>query len=338
MPSTSPTRKTASHSRPLAACSDARVTPSTVGACWASARSARSPTKPAQVQRRGLRRPGRLGEVDQRGQRLPALAGRPAGRRPVLRPAGRGQHVADRRHQRAGLAAAGAPRRAAAAPPRGPRAARRTARRPGARTARRRRPAPPRRPRDCALIRNSTAISRGRRAGVDQRPAAGRRRRRPRPARRGARRSVGSGPVGRWPSSRSPGSPLRRGAWPISRLASADDLRRRAVVAHQPDHRGVGIAVGEAEQVVGVGAGEGVDRLVGVADDAEVVPAAEPGVEQPLLQRVDVLVLVDDEVPVLRRGPRSATSGCSSSAQAVTSSRSSKSSDAVALLGRLVAA
>ena len=31
VPSTSPTRKTASHSRPLAACSDASVTPSTVG-------------------------------------------------------------------------------------------------------------------------------------------------------------------------------------------------------------------------------------------------------------------------------------------------------------------
>ena len=28
-------------------------------------------------------------------------------------------------------------------------------------------------------------------------------------------------------------------------------------------------------------------------------PAAEPGVEQPLLHRVDVLVLVDHEVPVL---------------------------------------
>ena len=35
-PSLSPTRNTASHSRPLAACSEARVTPWTVGACWAS--------------------------------------------------------------------------------------------------------------------------------------------------------------------------------------------------------------------------------------------------------------------------------------------------------------
>ena len=34
---------------------------------------------------------------------------------------------------------------------------------------------------------------------------------------------------------------------------------------------------------------------MGVADDAQVVAVAEPGVEQPLLQRRDVLVLVDDE-------------------------------------------
>jgi hypothetical protein len=39
---------------------------------------------------------------------------------------------------------------------------------------------------------------------------------------------------------------------------------------------------------------------VGVADDAQVVAPAEPGVEQPLLQRRDVLVLVDDERAVAR--------------------------------------
>ena len=55
----------------------------------------------------------------------------------------------------------------------------------------------------------------------------------------------------------------------------------------------------EAEQEVGRGAGEGVDRLVRVADDADLLAAAEPLVEQRLLQRADVLVLVDDEVVVL---------------------------------------
>ena len=47
------------------------------------------------------------------------------------------------------------------------------------------------------------------------------------------------------------------------------------------------------------GAGERVDRLGRVADDADVVALAEPEVEQPLLEGVDVLVLVDDEVAVL---------------------------------------
>ena len=46
---TGPTRNTASHSRPLAACSDARVTPSTVGACCAAARSSSSATRSATV-------------------------------------------------------------------------------------------------------------------------------------------------------------------------------------------------------------------------------------------------------------------------------------------------
>ena len=41
-PSASPTRNTASHSRPLAECSEASVTPSTVGACCCSARRASS--------------------------------------------------------------------------------------------------------------------------------------------------------------------------------------------------------------------------------------------------------------------------------------------------------
>ena len=52
--------------------------------------------------------------------------------------------------------------------------------------------------------------------------------------------------------------------------------------------------------MLGPGAGERVDRLVVVADDAEVVTVAEPVLEQLLLQQVDVLVLVDGERAVLR--------------------------------------
>lgn len=91
---------------------------------------------------------------------------------------------------------------------------------------------------------------------------------------------------------------------PSARLAQqpvgeVDDLRGGAVVPDQFDHGGVRVGGTEVQQVVGGGAGEGVDRLAGVADDAEVVPAADPEVEQPLLERADVLVLVDHEVLVL---------------------------------------
>ena len=65
---------------------------------------------------------------------------------------------------------------------------------------------------------------------------------------------------------------------------------------------------GEAGQVGRGGAGERVDGLAWVADHAHVVPAAGPGVEQQLLQRVDVLELVHHEIAVPvgelgRRGP-----------------------------------
>src|SRR5207248_11249659 len=46
------------------------------------------------------------------------------------------------------------------------------------------------------------------------------------------------------------------------------------------------------------GTREAVDRLVVVADGAELVPAAEPELQKRLLQQVDVLVLVDREASV----------------------------------------
>ena len=76
--------------------------------------------------------------------------------------------------------------------------------------------------------------------------------------------------------------------------------------------------------MLGRGAGEGVDRLVGVADHAQVVAVAEPGVEQALLQRRDVLVLVDDEVPVAAADLLGDV-GHGSMAPAMISSRSAKS-------------
>ncbi len=83
-------------------------------------------------------------------------------------------------------------------------------------------------------------------------------------------------------------------------IRKREHLRRRAVVLLEPDDRRVGKARRDAEQVLGPGAGEGVDRLVVVADDAEIVAVAEPVLEQGLLQKIDVLILVDGERAVLR--------------------------------------
>lgn len=82
-------------------------------------------------------------------------------------------------------------------------------------------------------------------------------------------------------------------------VGQVDHLGGGAVVTDQLDHGGLRVAGAEVEQVVGGGAGEGVDGLAGVTDDAEAVALAEPQVQQPLLERADVLVLVDDEVLVL---------------------------------------
>ena len=101
---------------------------------------------------------------------------------------------------------------------------------------------------------------------------------------------------------RGPGG-VRRGAAAAPAgeevVGELDHLRGGTVVPDQLDHVGLGIHGLEAEQVLRGGAGEGVDGLAGVAHDAEVVAAAEPQLQEPLLQRRDVLVLVDDEVPVL---------------------------------------
>ena len=84
---------------------------------------------------------------------------------------------------------------------------------------------------------------------------------------------------------------------PVRKL---EHLRRRAVVLLEPHDERIRIAARHVEQMLRPGAGERVDRLVVVADHAEVVAAAEPMLEQLLLEQVDVLVLVDRERAVLR--------------------------------------
>ena len=78
------------------------------------------------------------------------------------------------------------------------------------------------------------------------------------------------------------------------------DLRAAPVVAVQGHLAGRRVAGREARQERRRGAGEGVDRLVLVADDAQVVAIAQPQLEEALLERVRVLVLVDAEPAVAR--------------------------------------
>ncbi|CAM5541905.1 hypothetical protein SGRIM128S_05982 [Streptomyces griseomycini] len=82
-------------------------------------------------------------------------------------------------------------------------------------------------------------------------------------------------------------------------VGQTDDLGGRAVVTDQLDDGGSGMADAEVEQVVGGCARERVDGLTGVTDHAQVLPVAEPQLQQSLLERADVLVLVDHEVLVL---------------------------------------
>lgn len=82
-------------------------------------------------------------------------------------------------------------------------------------------------------------------------------------------------------------------------VGEVDDLGGGAVVPDEFDDRGSGVAGAEVEEVVGGRAGEGVDGLAGVTDDAEAVALAEPQFEEALLEGADVLVLVDHEVLVL---------------------------------------
>ena len=112
-----------------------------------------------------------------------------------------------------------------------------------------------------------------------------------------------------------------------------EHLRRRAVVLLEPHDGRVRESLGHGEQVLGPGAGERVDRLVVVADDAEVVAVAEPEVEERLLEEVDVLVLVDGERAVLARGT-SRRRSFSSNSRTAPSSRSSKSMSPCSALPR----
>ncbi len=89
--------------------------------------------------------------------------------------------------------------------------------------------------------------------------------------------------------------PLRAAVGRDQAVGELEDLRRGAVVPRQVEHARARMPLAERRQEVRRRAGERVDRLVDVADDAQVRPVAEPQLEQPLLERARVLVLVDAE-------------------------------------------
>src|SRR4051812_48405887 len=80
------------------------------------------------------------------------------------------------------------------------------------------------------------------------------------------------------------------------RVREGDDLMAAAVILLQGDLHAAREVVLEAEDASDVRPAEAVDRLVVVADDAEIPPGSEEGPEQVVLLVVGILVFVDEQV------------------------------------------
>ena len=81
-------------------------------------------------------------------------------------------------------------------------------------------------------------------------------------------------------------------------VGQTDHLRSGSVVALEADHHRLREPPGEVEKVTRGCAGERVDRLVGITHHRQVVPLAQPGVEQRLLRGRHILVLVDHKAAI----------------------------------------
>ena len=240
-------------------------------------RDADRAAQPAQVE--DGRAAQRRGEQRLRGR---LVQPRPARRPPPAR-AGRRQQRGEGAEQRRD----GRLRRPAAGRRRTPPPARRPRPAPGAADRARRRCG--RRPPSATTARRR-AGGRGaaRRRGRPPRPPRSRRRA-PRPRRGRCRRPAASRRCSQGPGS--PSATVR-----LIRSSSAPD-RRQTPSETRPARPAVGVPepVGELDDAARLGAAEGVDGLVGVADGDQVAAAAGEQLEQLDLGGVGVLVLVDEQ-------------------------------------------
>ena len=89
--------------------------------------------------------------------------------------------------------------------------------------------------------------------------------------------------------------------------AGGDDLRRAAMVGRKSDHLHTSQAIGETGQEGGIRPVEAVDGLRWITDEVEIVAAAGDELEEPVLDRVEVLRFVDEQMaitPADRVAPR----------------------------------
>jgi hypothetical protein len=79
-------------------------------------------------------------------------------------------------------------------------------------------------------------------------------------------------------------------------IRRAQDRVRGAVVLLERDHTGAAEVALELEDVADVRSAEGVDRLVGIADDEDVLVLAREQLEEAVLRVIRVLIFVDEHV------------------------------------------
>ena len=90
--------------------------------------------------------------------------------------------------------------------------------------------------------------------------------------------------------------PSRPALWAIRPGGGGEDVRGRAVILFEPDDRRAGEILLEAQDVGDLGAAPRIDRLVVVADAAEVAALLGEQAQPEILGLVGVLIFVDQDV------------------------------------------